>query len=296
MRLMKHMLLALSILPVAVQETGPWRIVCESGGKAWSVRENGSDRREEPASSPGSGVLSPDGKRRAHVRPGDDSQSIWVSDADGKNWKSLTESTYFGSLAWTPDGKRLVFAASRMPEKSQIWIIDIDGTNLARLTNHADGASDPQVSPVGNSVCYRERHYRPKEKLPPSTLRTMDLAGRDSKVLIEKTQMQGHAWSPKGDRIACSLVQEIRILEVPSGKTVKSFKLGDVHKDLYAHAAYGMIWRPDGGAIACTIQFLGGRMMGTKIFGDEQIFILPFEGKPVVIEAGGPAGPVRWTR
>jgi hypothetical protein len=133
-------------------------------------------------------------------------------------------------------------------------------------------------------------------KLPPSTLRIMDLAGRDSKALIEKTQMLGQAWSPKGDRIACSLVQELRILEVPSGKTVKSFKFQDIHKDLYAHAAYGLLWRPDGGAIACTIQFLGGRMVGAKVYGDDQIFVLPFEGKPAIIEAGGPAGPVRWSK
>jgi len=57
-----------------------------------------------------------------------------------------------------------------------------------------------------------------------------------------------------------------------------------------------MLWRPDGKAIACTITFLGGRMLGTKVFGDDLIFILPFEGKPVILTPGGPAGPVRWIR
>ncbi|HKS16231.1 MAG TPA: hypothetical protein VJU16_02910, partial [Planctomycetota bacterium] len=135
-----------------------------------------------------------------------------------------------------------------------------------------------------------------QSKLPPATLRTMDLAGGDKKVLIEKTQILGHSWSPKGDRLAVSLVQELRILEIPSGKAVRSFKFEEIHKDLYAHAAYGLIWRPDGGAIACTIPFLGGRMEGTEIFGDKQVFILPFEGKPVVIETDGTVGPVRWVR
>jgi len=37
-------------------------------------------------------------------------------------------------------------------------------------------------------------------------------------------------------------------------------------------------------------------MVGAKVFGDDQFFVLPFEGKAVIVEAGGPAGPVRWTR
>ena len=80
------------------------------------------------------------------------------------------------------------------------------------------------------------------------------------------------------------------------GKAVKSFDLAKVHEGLYAHAAFGMRWRPDGCAMACTVRFLGGRMEGAKVFGDDQLFILPLEGQPVVIEAGGSASPVRWIR
>ena len=277
------------------QDPGPWRIVCVRDGKLWSVRQDGTDRREEPGSAPGVGTLSPDGKRRAYISTDDGDAEIWVSDADGKNSKRLTDNKAIDNFpTWTPDGKRIVFASTRSGPW-QIWIMEADGAKPVRLTDHAGGAWGPCVSPGGDRITYEELHPAP-EKLPPRTLRIMDLAGRESTVLIEKTQMLGHSWSPKGDRIACSLVNELRILEIPSGKVVKSFKFEEVHKDLYAHAAYGLLWRPDGEAIACTIQFLGGRMVGSKVYGDDQIFVLPFEGKPVIIEGDSPAGPVRWSK
>lgn len=290
MRAILAVLLALATL----QDSGPWRVVYQREGKLWSAREDGSDARAETG-KPAQGVLSPDGKRRAYISTDGGDAEIWVSDADGGNQKQLTDNKnidYFPT--WTPDGKRIVFASTRTGPW-QIWILEADGANPVRLTDHAGGARDPSVSPGGDRIAYLELHPE-RSKLPPSTLRTMNLEGKDSKVLIEKTQILGHAWSPKGDRLAASLVQELRVLELPSGKAVHAFKFEDIHKDLHAHAAHGVMWRPDGGAIACTIQFLGGRMEGAVVFGDDQLFVLPFVGKPAIIEAGGTAGPVRWTR
>jgi len=293
-------LLAAVLTILGLQDPRPWQIV-------FRTYTEGDIVKTKSAMADGSGVIrdavfgapsfgqSPNGKRRVYEIRQDGGCIICICDADGQNEVKLTDhKTINSSPSWTADSKRIVFASNRTG-KTQIWIMDADGKNPQKLTDHADGAEQPQVSPAGDRIAYMELHQE-RSKLPPCTLRTMDLAGGDSKVLIEKTQMQGHAWSPKGDRIACSLVQELRILEVPSGKTVKSFKFEDVHKDLYAHAAYGMIWRPDGGAIACSINFLGGRMEGAKDFGDDKIFVLPFEGKAAVIEAGASAWPVRWFR
>lgn len=279
---------------LGLQDPGPWRIVCEQDGKAWSVREDGADRRDEPASGSGAG-LSPDGKRRAYISTDDGDAEVWVSDSDGKNPKRLTDNKDIdNNPAWTADGKRIVFGSTRTG-RWQIWIMEADGTNPVRLTDHADGAWHPTVAPAGDRIAYEELH-KGDGKLPPRTLRVMDVSGRDSKVLIEKTQMLGHSWNPKGDRIACSLIQHLRVVEVPSGIVAKEFKFQEIHEKLHAHSAGGIVWRPDGGAIACAIHFVGGRMRGAKVFGDDQVFILPLEGMPVVIEAGGPAGPARWIR
>jgi dipeptidyl aminopeptidase/acylaminoacyl peptidase len=292
-------ILAAAVIVLGLQEPKPWRIVFQTGTDgAWtqskSAKADGTDVREV-ADDPGPlNGRSPDGSKRAYISTQDGDAEIWVSEADGKNPRRLTDNKAIDNFpGWTPDGRRIVFASTRSGTW-QIWIMEADGSNPNQLTQHADGAWMPQVSPAGDRISYLERHSE-RSKLPPSTLRTVDLVGRDSKVLIEKTQMLGHAWSPKGETLAVSLVGEVRILDL-LGKPVKSFDLKSVHKDLGAHAAYDVIWRPDGGALACAIRFLGGRTGGAKLFGDDQIFILPMEGKPVVIEAGGPASPVRWIR
>ncbi|HKS16232.1 MAG TPA: hypothetical protein VJU16_02915 [Planctomycetota bacterium] len=143
-------------------------------------------------------------------------------------------------------------------------------------------------------MAYRESLSDSKPGI--STLRLTDLAGKESKALVEKAEIQTYEWSPKGDRLACGLQNEIRFLEVPSGKLLKRFEWKDIHKNLTNHAASGMIWRADGGAIACKFNFQGKPAKGAKFFGDDELFILPLEGSPVVIEAGGEAWPVRWTR
>lgn len=272
----------------ALQAPGRWLLELRQDNKLLRVSEDGSDLREvkDPI---------PHGKPRLFISTEDGDAEIWVSDPDGKNPKRLTDNTAIDNMPrWSSDGKRIVFASTRTGVW-QIWIMEADGSNPIQLTRHKDGARDPEVSPAGDRVSYLELHPE-RTKLPPSTLRVMELSGGEPKVLLEKIQILGHAWSPKGDRLACSLVQELRILEMPSGKSEKSIDLAGVHKDLYAHAAYGVLWRPDGGALACSIRFLGGRMEGAKIFGDDQVFILPMEGKAVVIEAGGPTSPLRWIR
>jgi Tol biopolymer transport system component len=294
---MKHLLITSTMLLAAMQDDKPWRIVFQSMrprhfSEFKSVLEDGSGLRSEE-SEPTPFGWSPDGTRRVVTLAYATSTRIAICGADGAQETPITDGKFKDHMpSWTPDG-RIAFASNRSG-KSQIWIMDADGKQPQKLTDHPEGAENPRVS-AGGRIAYIELHSE-RSKLPPSTLRTMDLAGRDSKVLIEKSQMLGHAWSPKGDRIACSLVQELRVLEVPSGKTVKSFKLEEVHKDLYAHAAYRTIWRPDGGAIACTVQFLGGRTEQADDFGDDKLFIFPMDGKPAIVEAGGSAFPWRWTR
>jgi hypothetical protein len=287
---MIRILALLLLLPA--QDPGPWRVVFVQDAKLHSIREDGTDRRAETQIFQG-GVLSPDGTRRVYTREDGDFE-IWVSDADGSKARKLTDNKAHDSGPdWTPDGRRIVFYSNR-EGTSQIWIMDADGGNPKRLTDHETGAANPRVSKTG-VVAYHEIHVPTREKLPPVTLRTLDLAGGDSKIVMEKIQTMGHAWSPSGDRLAVSLIQELRIVD-PTGKKATRIDFATIHKDLYAHSAVAMAWRPDGGAIACRIMFLGGRIGGASIFGDDQIFILPLPGKPVVIEVGGSASPLRWVR
>lgn len=293
-----RILVAAIVAILGFQDPRPWRIVFQS----WrprefvefkSVSEDGSGLRDEE-SEPTPFGWSPDRRRRLFVLWNEGVGQVCVFDTDSKTEIPLTEGkANKQSPCWTGDGKQIVFASNE-GGSVQIWIMDADGRNPKRLTNHPDGATQPRV--LGKRIAYLQQHAQPREKLPPSTLRTMDLTGADSRVLIEKSGILGHEWNPSGDRLACSLIQELRIIDAASGKTVRSFSLEEIHKGLHAHAAYGVLWRPDGEAIACTIGFLGGRMAGAGDFGDNKLFILPMNGKPAIVDAGGSALPWQWTR
>ena len=292
---MRHASLLLSIAAAMVQEPAPWRIVVEFRGTYVLYSENGKDCREESDFPPPKPGLSPDGRRRVYLVDEPEHDEIWVSDADGGRAKKLTDKGEVNGLpSWSPDGRRLAFSSNRKGSW-QVWRIDADGAGLTRLTGHTDGVRGPQVSPRGDVVAYFELH--PKEgKLPPVSLRLVPLEGGDSKVVFDQTQLLGFAWSPSGDRLACSLVGELRVLDSTTLKPVLSFTGKSIDRRLDSHAAFEMTWRPDGGAIAFRCTFLGGRTFGAKMFGDNEVFILPMKGAPAVIESGRPEVPVRWMR
>ncbi len=64
----------------------------------------------------------PDGTRLAYNRSENEfdwGANIWVMDADGSNPTNITNTdTEELEPAWSPDGDRLVFSATRVPEAS----------------------------------------------------------------------------------------------------------------------------------------------------------------------------------
>ena len=252
-------LIAVSLISLLhFQDSGPWRVVFERDGKLWSIREDGSDCREEPGNVLRRAVASPDGKRLTSVSTKDGDAEIWVSDIDGKNLLKLTDNSAMDSFPdWTPDSKRITFTSNRTG-KPQIWIMEADGTNPTRLTDHPNGARESRISPRGDCMSYIEI-LPARESVKVSTLRMSDLSGRDAKVLIENEQIDDHAWSPKGDQLAVRLGQELRILETATVKTIWSITLADKvpWKVANTHTC-GLNWRPDGGAIAYTFRFAKG--------------------------------------
>lgn len=101
------------------------------------------------------GVVSPDGSKIAFtsIRSGD--LELYIMNADGSNVIQITNVLgYDGGSFFTPDGKRLIFRASRpkSPEEiakykkllsynlvepiaMELFIVDIDGSNMRQITN-----------------------------------------------------------------------------------------------------------------------------------------------------------------
>jgi Tol biopolymer transport system component len=230
------------------------------------------------------GVISPDGKRVVYSdlsRPSF-GREIFVADANGKNVRRLTKNDAADdSASWTLDGKRIVFDSDRSGG-SQVYVMDADGANVRQLTREPIAAEMPKLASDGRLAYVRLREERCK-------LCLMDLIVRDgaaTRAIIKKPQWYSdYAWNPDGKIIAYGRLGSLVFHDLATGKEREIQFRRDINRDLYHHGAFNLAWRPDGQAIACSIEFVGGRGVRagekpTRILGDEEIFVIPREGGP----------------
>jgi Tol biopolymer transport system component len=88
-------------------------------------------------------------------------QDVYVMNADGTGQTNLTPDTLETrelSPSWSPDGTRLAFGTDRhydpMTFNEEIYIVDADGTNFIRLTEHKAIDESPTWSPDGEWVAF----------------------------------------------------------------------------------------------------------------------------------------------
>ena len=97
---------------------------------------------------------SPDGARIAFVQRIDEiHQALWTMHPDGSGAKRLVEFSCFtiGGVAWTPDGRTLVYAAVA-GDHMELFTIDSSGGVPSQLTHGAVNVMHPHVSPDGHLV------------------------------------------------------------------------------------------------------------------------------------------------
>lgn len=238
------------------------RIVFEHDWRTWSMRPDGTERREiEGVPRDFEGATSPDGKRRVEVMLSCGSFGLRI---DG------VEIEHDGALhpRWSPDGKRIVYQAGE-----EIWVVNADGTDRRKAR---DGFM-PQFLDDGR-ILHRVRVGR-EHKLTLWALKA------DDEVLVESAPILDVA--AHGDTVAYSTPDGIHV----DGRVLP---YGD---RFWAHGAHDLVFSPDGDAIACTIRFLGGRKVGTEVIGDKEIYVVPIDGGEIrSIEIGAGATPVRWEK
>lgn len=147
-------------------------------------------------------VWSPDGKYIAFASGKDPSSDTSTCHLTGMYLKAIdgSDPTLLlpGSArpeAWSPDGKRLAFISKRDAPPVEYWpyvdiyFINIDGTNLTRLTYDGTGGTDLTWSPDGLRIVFEKYDY--EKHLP--LIYIIDADGSDMRVVTEGID---GAWQP----------------------------------------------------------------------------------------------------
>ena len=145
---------------------------------------------------------SPDGRRLAYDSvPTNDSLGIFVINDDGE-WDNQISGGDDWLPAWSPGGKRIAFASTR-EGIADIYVMDIDGGNLSRLTTVVEADTYPAWSPDGEQIAFVST------RLFGSGLNRiwiMDSDGMNQRALtINPGQSLGDtipSWSPAGTQMA----------------------------------------------------------------------------------------------
>lgn len=150
-------------------------------------------------------VWSPDGSAIAFLSnrhaPGRARPAIFVMNADGTSaWKVGPDSVpYQGAPDFSPDGRQIVFSGGGLeggPLKTDLYLMDLYGGNVQRLTQLDGFVACPRWSPDGERILFSK---------DIDQLLVVDVkSGRVSHALPDGVEGGCGDWSPDGTKLAFS--------------------------------------------------------------------------------------------
>jgi RNA polymerase sigma factor (sigma-70 family) len=266
-------------------------LVAGRADKAILFRPDGTKRTEtNVVPVPFGGHRSPGGKSVVFVKAAGNETTIHVADADGKNARQVSpDKLVAGYPAWSPDGKRIAFAAMR-GQQWQVHVMDRNGENVRQITDAPLGAETPKFSPNGR-LAYLVWGDRQGKNRPADLVIFDDKA---EKPIAKNVVISDFVWGPDGATIAYGKPGALVFHDIGSGKA-QEIAFADVDKRLANDAAVMICWSPDSRAVACSIVFWGGRRAdGPKMFGDDELFVIPRAGGASWFELGEQVRHIEW--
>jgi Tol biopolymer transport system component len=126
---------------------------------------------------------------------------VGVMNVDGSFARSLSDErdTDEGFPTWAPDGMHIAFT-SRMDGNNEIYVMDMNGMNVKRLTNNPADDFAPAWSPDGSTIAFVS------DRDNPTGVNYLYLMNADGSGVVRLTNGNENdyspAWSPDGNKIA----------------------------------------------------------------------------------------------
>jgi dipeptidyl aminopeptidase/acylaminoacyl peptidase len=135
-------------------------------------------------------------------------QSLWYSTASGKRIRRIRlgfrgartgpDAITLHGWDWAPDGRRVVFAASKGPTPARLYTISIDGRHRRALRR---GGSGPEWSSDGRYILFSPPDPQPFPPFGSGQIAVVRPNGNGFRRLTDSTQDTFARFSPDGRRV-----------------------------------------------------------------------------------------------
>ncbi len=168
-------------------------------------------------------VVSPKGDKIVYTSDVSGDLELWTMDLDGSNKKQITFGLgYDGGAFFSPDGTKLVFRASRpksvqdqkeykellkqglvAPTNMEIYVCNVDGSEMRQITNLGKANWAPYFHPSGKKIMVSSNHASPRGYNFHLYLINLDGTGLEQ-VTTESIFNAFAVFSPDGKRVVFS--------------------------------------------------------------------------------------------